>query len=249
MRGKAAPPQTATKTQATATSMVAKPNLLPHPGMVSAKSMGFFAPKNTSHGENSKESPPPETVVASAIPVKSSNSNPTSQVDKSTTGVSNSSLDLEPFHNENPTNDLFKCIDEIDRELKKFDLPKAPLIHTVKDSPTTNFPPKIHLIHMDGDTSHIKNFSPTHLPPSSPPHISPLVSESDVSNPGYTPINNTQSTWKRVTRAATGPKTQKLGRQKKSLNNIEFYHELPNKKQVVFHGEDEFTMILAEAVE
>ena len=82
--------------------------------------------------------------------------------------MTNASPNLEPFHNEYPTNDLSKCIDEIVRELKRFDLPKTPVVHTGKDSPIIDSPPKSHLIHTDGDTSHIKNFSPIHLPPSSP---------------------------------------------------------------------------------
>lgn len=76
---KGQPPQVATESQAKAANTVAKPNLAIHRDMVSAKSMGFFTPKNTSHIEKSKEGPPPEFDMASANPRKSnSNSNHTS---------------------------------------------------------------------------------------------------------------------------------------------------------------------------
>ena len=96
------------------------------------------------------------------------------------------------------------------------------MVHMGKDSPIKDSSPKIPLIHIDGDTSHINNYSPTQLPPSSSPHISPPVTVSDQSKPGCTPSNNTQPTWKKVTRAATGSstaQTQNLGSQKRSLNN------------------------------
>ena len=134
-------------------------------------------------------------------------------------------------------------IDDIDRDLSRFDLPLAEIksheILSENNSPSTsshNIPKPQH-----------PNI--TSKPPTMPPTPPTLLF--DISNLKVSPQNKVNpTTWKRIPRIggdATLDTTEILG-QKRPASNLTSHVVLPNKKIVVSHIGKENVQILVEAV-
>lgn len=100
-------------------------------------------------------------------------------------GLTNSSPDLEHFHDGKIAKGLSQCIEEIDRDLRSFDLPRTPLVHMAMGKDSLPKPP---LVNTDEDPSYPNDSSHTQIPPSPPPPLSPPVTLANPSNLEHTPI-------------------------------------------------------------